>query len=76
MKVRLKNEVLNRLNHPKMYRIKNGMQKPMGVTSYTTVWYSLKMNEWNGNLTKESVLVYLSDALGMTRDEMLEIVED
>jgi hypothetical protein len=36
----------------------------------------LKANEWNGNLTKEAVLQYLQDTLGMTRDQLLETIDE
>lgn len=76
MKARLSSEAIARIKHPKRYIIRKGLQKPLGFTSYSTVWYSLKANEWNGNLTKESVLQYLEHELGMKRSELLEIVDE
>lgn len=76
MKARLTSEVITKLNHPKNALIKRGMMLPMGITSRSTLWATLGINEWNGNLTKESVLQYLEQELGMTRNNLLEIVDE
>ncbi|MDR2927164.1 MAG: hypothetical protein LBV41_03015 [Cytophagaceae bacterium] len=76
MKARLTSEVIARINHPKNTQIKQGLKKPLCITSYPPVWYMLKANEWNGNLTKEAVLQYLEDTLGMTRDQLLETIDE
>jgi hypothetical protein len=76
MKARLTSEAIGKLNHPKNIHIKGGLMEPLGCTSRSTVWVKLVANEWNGDLTKESVLQYLEDALGMTRDQLLETIND
>ena len=75
VKIRLTSEAMNRINHPKNYHIRAGMTKPM-CSAYSTVWLSLKENKWNGNLTKEAVIQYLEEKLEMTRNQLLEVVDE
>ena len=75
-KVKLTSEVISKLNNPKNIKIKRGLQKPLGFRSYPPVWQHVKLNEYNGVLTKESALRYLEDKLNMKREDLIEVVEE
>jgi hypothetical protein len=76
MKARLTSEAITKINHPKNAWIKKGLSEPLGVSAYSTIWCAVKANEWNGDLTKEAVLQYLENELGMTRDQLLETIDE
>jgi hypothetical protein len=75
MKARLTNEAIWKIQHPKNKNIKKGLEKVLEI-NHSTVWYTLKINDWNGHLTKEVALRYLEQELRMTRAQMLEIEDN
>lgn len=77
MKVRLTDEVINKLKHPNNKGVREGLRRPLGIASKSsTLWVTLKCNEWNGDLIKHNVLQYLEENLNMTREELLETVDE
>ena len=78
MKVRLSNEAITKLRHEheKYREIKLGLGVPLGIKAISSIYVAVKVNEWNGPLTKEAVLLYLEGKLNMKRSDLLEIVDD
>jgi hypothetical protein len=77
MKARLTSEVIARIRHPKMRHIWPKINELYGITPTSNRTYDiLKANEWNGKLTNAATLEYLEDELGMTRDQLLETIDE
>jgi hypothetical protein len=75
MRARLNYETIRKIQHPKNIHVKKGLEKVLEITR-TVVWYTLKLNDWNGHLTKEVALRYLEQELRMTRAQMLEVEDN
>jgi hypothetical protein len=77
MKMRLTSESIAKIRHPKMRHIWPKLNELYGLTSTSKRTYDiLKANEWNGKLTNAATLKFLEEHLKMTREQLLETLDD
>jgi hypothetical protein len=81
MKSRLTTEVIEKIRarmRDSEYRyIRRDINRLIGLSQTSSRIYGvLDANKWNGVLTADSVLKYLEDELGMTRDQLLETIDE
>lgn len=68
---RLTQEAIFKLTHPNSLELRRQIEGILGCTN-VTVLNKIKHNSWNGDLTKDAVLEFLSEGLGINRDNILE----
>jgi hypothetical protein len=73
-RVKLTDEALFRLSHPKNRAVKSEICKILGWHP-NTILNKMRRNAWNGDLTKAIVLDILEERLRMSKDEILKTQE-
>jgi hypothetical protein len=72
---RLTEEMIIKLMCYKNRKIKKELMQRLGLTM-TGIYYSLKTNSANSILTTETSLEYLEKKFKMSRNQMLETIDD
>jgi len=71
---RLTQEAIFILTHPKNLELRRQIENILNCSN-VTVLNKIKSNSWNGDLTKDAVLEYLSEKLRISRENILESQE-